>query len=183
MAIARLGCAVLVLVAATLAHAGTASAQESKSAPLARQLAAALDAGKLDSVAAKDPTAADVFCAALYFPGAQLLVVAAKYSVPQLLEERIAKKEYRDTYLDLNGAAVPATKIFIQDGAADGLKPKSGDNQAPDSYEAAGKQTLFDGDAKKQKISEQEYQKLFSEADDRYAKILTALIAQLKKTS
>jgi hypothetical protein len=49
-------------------------AQESKSAPLAKQLAAALDAGKLDSVAAKDPSAPDVFYAALYFPGAQLLV-------------------------------------------------------------------------------------------------------------
>ena len=62
-----------------------ASAQESKSAPLAKQLAAALDAAKLDSIAAKDPAAPDVFVAALYFPGMQLLVVSGKYSVPQLL--------------------------------------------------------------------------------------------------
>ena len=68
-----------------------AQAQESKSASLAKQLAAALDAGKLDSIAAKDPSAPDAFCAALYFANAQLLVIAAKYPVPQLLTDRVAK--------------------------------------------------------------------------------------------
>src|SRR5262245_10172005 len=136
---------------ACLAAAAAAQAQESRSAPLARQLAAALDAAKLDSIGAKDPSAPDAFCAALYFPGAQLLVVAASYAAPQYLVDRLAKKEYRDIYLDLNGAAKANTKVFVQDGAADGLKAKSSDNQAPDSYEAAGKQTVFDGDAKRQK--------------------------------
>ena len=170
-------------VVVTLSASTSVWAQESKSAPLARQLAAALDAGKLDSIAAKDPAAPDVFFAALYFPGIQLLVVSGKYSVPQLLAERLMKKEYRDTYLDLNGAAVPDSKTFIQDGAADGLKAKNGDNQAPDIFEAAGKQTIFDGDAKKQKMSDQDYQKAFSSADDRYTQILMALLAQVKKTS
>jgi hypothetical protein len=32
-------------------------------------------------------------------------------------------------------------------------------------------------------VSEQDYMKAFSAADERYTKILTALIAQLKKTS
>lgn len=173
--------ALAVLV--SLSAVASVSAQESKSAPLAKQLAAALDAGKLDSVAAKDPGAPDVFCAALYFPGAQLLVVSAKYSVPQLLSDRLMKKEYRDTYLDLNGAAMPDSKVFIQDGAADGLKLKSSDNQAPDIYESSGKQTIFDGDSKRQKMSDQDYQKAFSAADERYSQILTALLAQVKKTS
>jgi hypothetical protein len=172
-----------LIVSVTLSAPARVWAQESKSTPLAKQLAAALDAGKLDSVAAKDPSAPDVFFAALYFPGAQLLVVAARYSVPQLLSERVAKKEYRDTYLDLNGAAVPDSKVFIQDGAADGLKAKNGENQAPDIYESSGKQTIFDGDAKKQKMSDQDYQKAFAAADDRYTQILTALLAQVKKTS
>src|SRR3954447_14343327 len=78
------------------------AAQESKSAPLAKQLAAALDAAKLDSIAAADPDAPDAFAAALYFPGMQFLVVSGKYSVPQLLATRLTKKEYRDVYLDLN---------------------------------------------------------------------------------
>jgi hypothetical protein len=158
-----------------------ASAQDSKSAPLARQLAAALDAGKLDSIAAKDPDAPDIFVAALYFPGMQLLTVSGKYSVPQLLSDRLAKKEYRDIYLDLNGAAT--AKIFIEDPAADGLKPKRESNQPFDQVEMAGKRMMFDGDWKQQKMSEQDYLKAFSAADDRYAQMLSALLAQLKKAS
>jgi len=174
---------VFAAVAAVLWCSTAALAQESKSAPLAKQLAAALDAAKLDCIAAKDPSAPDVFVAALYFPGVQLLVVSGKYTVPQLLVERIAKKEYRDTYLDLNGAAVPASKLFLEDPGADGVKAKREENQAFDSYEADGKRTMFNGDWKAQKISEQDYMKAFSAADDRYTQILTALIAQLRKTS
>ena len=172
-----------VSLAATLACAlaAPAYAQDSKSAPLAKQLAAALDAGKLDSVAAKDPDAPDVFHAALYFPGMQLLVVSGKYSVPQLLSTRLSNKEYRDVYLDLNGAAT--AKIFIEDPGADGLKAKRESNQAFDQCEMTGKRTMFDGDWKAQKLSEQDYTKAFAAADERYAQILAALLAQLKKTS
>ena len=158
-------------------------AQDSKSSVLAKQLSATLDAAKLDSIAAQDPTAPDVFCAALYFGGAQLLVVSAKYSVPQLLVARLAKKEYRDVYMDLNGAAVANTKVFIQDGAADGLKVKNENNQAADSFEAAGKAFVFDGEPKKQKLSDQDYQKAFADADEKYTQILTALLSQVKKAS
>lgn len=160
-----------------------ASAQDSKSGPLAKQLAAALDAAKLDSVAARDPNAADTFIAALYFPGAQLLVVSAKYTAPQLLDTRLVKKEYRDTYIDLSSASVPESKVFIQDALADGLKAKHEDNTPFDIYETAGKPISFDGDWKKQKISEQDYMKAFGAADERYSNMLNALIAQLKKTS
>ena len=121
-----------------LAAAPSAWAQESKSGALAKQLAAALDAAKLDSVAAKDPNAADTFIAALYFPGAQLLVVSAKYTAPQLLDARLSKKEYRDTYIDLSSASVPESKVFVQDALADGLKAKRDDNQPFDIYEVAG---------------------------------------------
>ena len=161
--------------------AAPAVAQDSKSAPLAKQLAAALDAGKLDSIAAKDPDAPDVFHAALYFPGMQLLVVSGKYSVPQLLATRLSNKEYRDVYLDLNGAAT--AKIFIEDPGADGLKAKRESNQPFDQCEMTGKRTMFDGDWKAQKLSEQDYTKAFVAADERYAQILAALLAQLKKTS
>ena len=172
--------ALAVLVVLSLSAA--ALAQESKSGPLAKQLTAALEAAKLDSIAAKDPNAADIFVAALYFPG-QLLVVSAKYTVPQLLDARLGKKEFRDTYIDLNSASVPESKVFIQDSGADGLKAKNEDGQGMDTYENGGKQTLFDGDWKKQKVSEQDYMKAFATADERYSAILTALLGQLKKTS
>lgn len=170
-------------VVLTLSCASLLSAQESKSGALARQLTSALDAAKLDSIAAKDPAGADVYCAALYFAGSPLLVVSAKYAVPQLLDARLGKKEFRDAYIDLSSASVPETKIFIQDAGGDGMKAKREENQAFDQYEVGGKQLMFDGDYKRQKLSEQDYQKAFAAADDRYAQILTALLAQLKKGS
>ena len=170
----------LVLVVA-LTLPALASAQDSKSVALAKQLAAALDAGKLDSIAARDGEG-DVFVAALYFPG-QLLVISGKYSVPQLLADRLGKKEYRDVYMDLMGTAAADSKVFIQDPGADGLRAKRDENQPFDIVDIAGKQTMFNSDWKAQKLSEQDYQKVFSDADERYAKILTALLAQVKKTS
>jgi hypothetical protein len=172
--------AAAVLVAVSIAF--PALAQDSKSAPLAKQLSAALDAGKLDCIAAKDPAAPDVFVAALYFPGS-LLVVSGKYAVPQLLSDRLIKKEYRDVYMDLNGAAAADSKVFIQDPGADGLRAKREENQPFDIVEIGGKQTMFNSDWKGQKLSEQDYMKAFADADERYAQILTALLAQVKKTS
>lgn len=169
------------LVFVSLAPA--ASAQESKSSSLAKQLAAALDAGKLDSIAAKDPSSPDAFAAALYFPGAQLLVIAGKYAVPQLLSERLGRKEYRDVYLDLNGASAADSKVFIEDPGADGLKAKREENQAFDQCEIGGKRMMFNGDWKTQKMSEDDYMKAYSAADDRYSQILSALLAQAKKSS
>ena len=171
------------LIALICISPAVVSAQESKSAPLAKQLAAALDEGKLDSIAAKDPSAPDAFVAALYFPGLQLLVISGKYSVPQLLIDRVGRKEYRDVYLDLNGASIADTKIFIEDPGADGIKSKREENQAFDQCEMAGKRTMFNGDWKAQKMSEQDYMKAFSAADDRYSQILAALLAQAKKSS
>ena len=172
-----------VSLAAVLALSlvSTASAQESRSVPLAKQLAVALDAAKLDSIAAQDPDAADVFVAALYFPNMEFLIVSGKYSVPQLLATRVSKKEYRDVYLDLNGAAT--AKTFIEDPGCDGLKAKRENNQAFDTVEMDGKRTMFDGEWKAQKLSEQDYTKAFAAADERYARILTALLAQLKQST
>jgi len=174
------GC-VAAVVAVSVSAA--ALAQEPKSASLAKQLAAALDAAKIDSIAAKDPSAPDVFIGALYFPGVQLLVVSAKYTVPALLNEKLGQKAYRDVYIDLNSASVPESKIFVEDLGADGLKAERAENQPYDSCEKAGKRTSFDSDWKRQKLSKEEYMKAFAEADERYAKMLEALLAQIKKTS
>jgi hypothetical protein len=163
-----------------LGRAALAPAQESKSSALAKQLAAALDAAKLDSVAAKDPATPGVYIGALYIPGFQLLAISAAYSAPVLLDTRLAKKEYRDVYLDLNSAAGPETKVFIEDLGLDGLKAKREENRPFDSVEIKGKRTSLDGDWKRQQLSEQDYMKVFSTADERYSQMLAALLAQLK---
>jgi hypothetical protein len=171
-------CGVLVLTVVV-----PATAQESKSAAAAKELGDVLDRLKLDSIAAADPAEPGTYVAALYFPGAQMLVVSAKYSAPTLLNDKLNKKDYRDVYIDLSSASIAATKVFIMDQAANGLVFKPNDDQPADSWEQANKTTVsFDGDWKKAKITEEEYTKAFSAADTRYAHILSLLTAQAKKS-
>jgi hypothetical protein len=161
----------------------TAAAQESKSGPLAAELAKLLDQMKVDSIAARHPSVPDQYVGALYFPGSQLLVVTARYQVPELLNSKLASKAYRDVYIDLNSASVPNTKVFVSDLGCDGLKAKREDNQPYDTIEMAGKNWNFDGDWKKLKVSEEEYMKGYKQAEEEYTKMLQALLSELKKTS
>jgi hypothetical protein len=158
-----------------------ALAQESKSTALTKELTQLLEAKKMENIAAKDPSASDVFVAALYYPGSQLMVVSARYLVPPILAEKIAKKDYLEVYTDLNSAAIEGSKMLVMDILADGLKPKKEDSRF-DTCDVGSKSYVFDGDWKKQKMgSEDEYMKAFAEADAAYSKALTALIAQVKK--
>ena len=176
---------VVPLVLASFLSVGAASAlaQEGpKSAAAAKQLGETLDRLKLDAIAAADPADPGTFVAALYFQGAQLLVVSAKYSAPILITEKLAKKDYRDVYIDLNAAFVPGSKLFVMDSSCDGLVARPGDSQAPDTWEEGKETRLFDGDWKKAKLSEDAYLKAFGTADERYARILTLLTEQARKS-
>lgn len=160
----------------------TAAAQESKSAALVGELTKLLDARKLDSIAAKsaDP---DLFVGALYFAGSQLLVVSARYSVPERMQDQLTQKNYRDVYIDLNSASIPQSKIFISDLGANGLHARREDNQPFDTADIGGKSYTFDGDWGRAKISEDEYRKSFQTTEQEYLRMLEVLIAELKKTS
>ena len=156
-----------------------ASAQDPQSAAPARELAQLLADKKLDSFAARVPGSPDEFAAALVFPG-QMIVVWAKFSAPAVLNEKIIKREYREAYLDLNSASSPASRHFITDLGADGLR-KGGKNQPADSHDAAAKNMRFDGSWKEDKMSEADYVKAHGEADAAYTKVLALLIEQVKK--
>ncbi len=175
------GLVLLALLLLLSSSAAVRAQDTSVSAPLAKQLTDMLDAAKLDSVAAREPGSADTYIAALYFPG-QLMVVSAKYSVPVLLNQKLDKREYKDIYIDLNSACVANTKVLVMDLGADGLKAKRDEGKPFDTYETAAKPMAFDGDWKAQKMTEADYMKAFGDADARYAKMLQALIAQLKKS-
>ena len=158
-------------------------AQDAKSPDVVKELTQLLDARKLDSIAAADPQAPGTYVGALYFPGSQLLVVSAKYAAPPLLNEKIAKKDYREVYIDLSSASIAGSKLFVMDTNADGLAAKPGDNQAFDTVERAGTNISFDGEWKKAKMSEADYMKAFNEVDGAYVHALQMLIAQLKTQS
>ena len=177
----RLRPVVAALVASVTIQPGIL-AQESKSAAAAKELAQLLESQKLDSIASRDPAEKDQYVAALYLPG-QLLVVSARYSAPALLDQKISKKEYRDVYIDLNSAAVANTKLFVEDLNADGLRSKRDDDQPFDTVENGATRVEFHGEWRKQKMSEADYMKSYGDADDRYSKMLTVLLAELKKPS
>jgi hypothetical protein len=169
-----------VLFAVVLAATTTARAQESKSSDLAKQLAQLLDEKKLDAVAAADPQSAGTFAAALYYPGTELLVVSAKYSAPSLLNDKLAKKDFHDVYVDLSSASVAGSKIFVMDMFADGLFAKPKGDTPPDSIERGDTSVTFDGDPKKAKMTDAAYAKAFQEADAAYAQILQLLISKVR---
>jgi hypothetical protein len=171
-------CVVAALV--LLAAPALAVAQESRSSPLAIELARMLDAMKLDAIAAK--IEGDQYVGALYFPGSQLLVVKARYIVPERMDAQLQGKNYRDVYIDLNSASIKDTKVLIADLGANGLQ-LARRNQPYDTVDTGGKSMAFDGDWGKAKISEQDYTKAFQANDAEYTQMLEALVAQLKKTS
>lgn len=161
--------------------APAAVAQDSTSAPLAAELARLLDERKLDAVAAQQ--ADDTYVGALYFPGTQLLVVGGKYASAARMKDLLAKKSYREVYMDLSSASDQQSRVFIMDLGVNGLRFRRESNQPFDTADVGGKSWTFDGDWDRAKISEDDYRKSFASTDERYSQMLQALIAALKKTS
>src|SRR6188508_2049111 len=85
--------------------AGTATAQEPKSAAPAKELTQLLASKKLESIAARMPDSREEFVGALAFPG-QLMVVWAKTTAPAVVNEKLINKAYKEVYIDLNSASI-----------------------------------------------------------------------------
>jgi len=175
--LARVALLAVGVAVGPLASAG----QDSKTGPLAQELTTLLSSQKRDAVAAR--LGSEEFVAALYYPGTQLLVIKAKYAAPALLFEKIVSKNYKDAYLDLATASVANTKMMIEDMKSDGLHVARGNKNDPFDIVTNGTQAAvqFDGEYKKRKMSEEDYLKAFSDADSAYERMLTALVAELKK--
>jgi hypothetical protein len=158
-----------------------ALAQESKSAALAAELTKLLDQMKLESIAAQQ--SADSYVGALYFPGAQLLVVGGKFPGTARMKDLLGRKDYREVYMDLSSATEQKTRLFIMDLGANGLLFKRENNMPFDTADVAGRSVAFDGDWGRARISEDDYRKTYATTDEQYSQMLQALIAALKKTS
>lgn len=180
MTIAVRGFRALVLTSFLILPSLT-SAQESKSASLAAELARLMDERKLSSVAA--PQGPDHYVGALYFPGSQLLVVKGKYAGVARMKDLLTRKDYREVYLDLSSASEQESRVFVMDLGANGLRFTREDNQPFDTADIAGKSLTFDGEWGRGRISEEEYRKTYAATDDEYAQMLQALIDQLEKSS
>lgn len=161
-----------------------ASAQTSKSAAVVKEFVG-MAGGEMRYVGAKVPDTPNEYVGALYIPGVQIIVVWAQYEQPSLLDGFLAKRDYQGVYTDLNSAsyAVAASKAFFEDLRADGLFPKRDGDDPFDSCEIGGKRVAFDGDWKKQKLAEKDYQDAYTAADEKYTRAIGLLLGELKKGS
>lgn len=172
--------AALVALGLLVTAPAAVAQSEGRTQALAKELSDLLTTQKLDAIATR--LTEDTFAAALFFPGVQTLVVSAKYAAPPLLVEKIVNRQYRDVYMDLAAASVPESKVMYEDSQCDGLK-RDGDGRFDIVTRGNGAAFILDGDHKKKKISEEEYGRTYSEFEGEYEKILTALIAEARKSS
>jgi hypothetical protein len=169
------------LAVAVAAPARAENAKPSKSSVQAAALAKQLAQAKLQYIATKDPTDPGRFVAAMHLPGAQLMIVSARYGAPALLNEKVLLGKFQDAYIDLNSASEAATRIIVEDLRADGFALSKGKDTLRDSFESNGKRVVFDFDWRKQKLTEAEYFSTLEAADTQYARMLELLIAEAQK--
>jgi len=166
-----------------------APAAGSESAAKAKELAALLQAKKLEAFAARDGMTPGRYVAAIVVPGVQLLVVSASYSRANDIEYSLYNKKYQDAYLDLKSGALSTDRFFVDDAMCDGLVAVPGKNPQHDSVSMDGAKIVFDGDfvdprkKNSKKIPEDQYRKNFAAADTRYARALDLLLIELKRNS
>ena len=165
------GATLVVLLAAEV------GAQAPTSTQLARQLVTTLAGTGVDAIAARDPQDPGRAIAALVFPESQLLVVSAPYSDAAGLDALLTHRMYREVYSALQQPSISTGKVFFQDMGCDGFQPGSVDVM----YENGKTQTVFDGNWKKQGLSQSVYQQRARDAETRYAQLLSALIGAAGK--
>jgi hypothetical protein len=169
--------------ALAVASAATTALAQDQSAALAKEFAQ-LAGGEVRFVALRVPDKPDEFVGALHVPGVQLLIVWAKYEQPTLLTDMLSKGNYQGVYTDLNNASytVAASRLFVEDLRVDGMAPKRHDDSSSfDSVENGGKRVAFDGDWRKQKLTEKDYSDAFTNAESRYCQAVRWLTTELKK--
>jgi hypothetical protein len=174
---------VLVAVVVTSVSAVSINAaQEGASTAATKRLITALADASLDSIATVDPAESGAFVAALHIKGGQLLVVRAHHPSVEALSARLAARQFRDAYMDLQATPTTQGKLFVMDSGADGLP---GDDDQPANvdvvYEDGTRQTMFNG-ARAQKLRD-EYRKQLHDADAKYTRLLNVLTAALNAGS
>jgi hypothetical protein len=164
-----------------ISFAAAALAQGASSPSMAKELVTLLTERQLDAFAVQDPEAPNSFLATLVIPGAQMLVVSAEYPSPDELQAQLAQKNYRDVYTALHQPTTASSRFFLIDAGCDGL---DGDSDGVDVlYEKGTAQTVFDGDWKKQGISEATYRERLERAEKRYSRVLRLFRDTLKATA
>lgn len=135
---------------------------------------------KLDAFALREE--GDVYLSVMYVKGVQLLVVRARHPVPAALDARIAAGDFQGAYADHNGSTLRDGKLFVMDMGADGLVPRPARGTAFDiAYEDGVRETRFDGDWRRQGLSEEDYRLRVADIEHRYSSMLNVLTDALRR--
>ena len=169
----------LVVAMVTAMFASVLHAQDSASPAATKKLLSALEDAKLEAIAAPNPSDPGAFVAALHIKGGQLLVVRAHHPSADALTARLAARQVRDVYMDLQATPTTKGKLFVMDAGADGLPANTDQPQHVDIvYEDGTRQTMFNG-ARAHKLSDEAYRKQRDDADAKYTRLLTVLSAAI----
>lgn len=165
----------LTVIMVAISAIAVAAAQEGASSKAAPSLVSALNESGLDSIASVDPTEPGAFIAALHIKGGQLLVVRARHPSVDAISARLAARQFRDVYIDLQATPTPQGKVFVMDSGADGLPADAAQSANVDVvYEDGTRQTMFNG-ARAQNLKEDAYLKQLHDADLEYTRLLNVL--------
>ncbi len=171
--------ALLAAIVTSISAFGIDAAQGTTSTAATKHLLSALDDARLDAIAAVDPAEPGAFVAALHIKGGQLLVVRARHPSVEALTARLAARQFRDVYIDLQATPATKGKLFVMDSGADGLPSDSDQPVNVDVvYEDGTRQTMFNG-ARAQKLSGDAYRKQLEDADAKYTRLLDLLSAAI----
>src|ERR1700733_9804388 len=130
---------------------------------------------------------ANKFVAALLVPGAELFVVGATYDRPGDLDYEIEHGDFTSTYEDLRSGVIAHDRVIVEDMGPNGIVPTPKKNEQFDTITIGTEKHTFDGNFAEpnhhdaHKMAYDDYVKAYTDADDRYTQLLTALIGALKK--
>jgi hypothetical protein len=111
----------LLVVFALLMTGSISGAGAFASADAARALVPLRDRFGLDAISSVDPSEPGAFVAAVYIPVGQLLVVGARHPSVEGVGQRLASRQYREQYLDLQGTPTREGTFFVPDARAEGI--------------------------------------------------------------
>jgi hypothetical protein len=164
----------MLTLAVTALAAAPLQSSEVTSPGSVTALVRALGERQLTAVAAKHPSEAGRYIAAMHFPGVQLLVISARTHSPEYIDAKLAAGAYADVYAALQ-QGVPESKLFIHDMGGDGLRGGVG-GTADIVYERGKDVRVIDGDHKAAGMSKAEYDKVIRQLDQKYTELLRVLV-------
>lgn len=186
ISVARVAVVALLVMGAgreTLVQSRAAAVSSAK----AKELGALMKSKKLEVFAVREASSPNRFVAVMVMPDVQTLLVSAAYSRASDMEFYLYQKDYMNAYRGLKSGALASDAFFVEDVLGDGLVPVPGRNTPPDSVTVNKTLQIFEGPADPRKRNDKRmaadaYAKTFGDADERYARLLDEILAELKKS-